>query len=119
MLLGDKIKKAINDKGITVTEFSKKINKSRNYVYAIFEKDSIDTSLLADIAKALSVPITSFFDDVESKQTYVSGNKNQIGNGNVIIDDCPAQLNEAHKEIEHLKQIIEEKERLIQVLLNK
>jgi hypothetical protein len=40
----------------------------------------------------------------------INGNKNQVGNGNVIID---AQANE----IEHLNRLLSEKERTIQILM--
>ncbi len=39
------------------------------------------------------------------------------GNGNLVSGDI--RLNECQREIEHLKELLSEKERTIQILLNK
>lgn len=82
----------------------------------ILKGADMKVSSLQKIAIYYKLPIGYFFDE---KNTIISGTKNQVGNGNIIIDDCQAQLNEANKEIEHLNQLLQEKERLIQVLLKK
>ena len=69
---------------------------------------------LEKIADYFKVPIDYFFDrEVELPKHGVSisgdGNKVQHGNGNVMIEQA--------KEIDHLKQLLEEKERTIQILL--
>lgn len=70
------------------------------------------------IAKALGVPVGYFFEDsystydnfISSQNTaYIKGSNNTlIGRDNAIIE----------KEVEHLKAIIAEKERTIQILMN-
>jgi transcriptional regulator with XRE-family HTH domain len=51
--IGEKIKKVLESKGITVTEFAKRINKSRENIYSIFTRKTIDTGLLQSISKVL------------------------------------------------------------------
>lgn len=48
-----KIKTVVNQKGISVSEFGRRINKSRENVYSIFKRKSIDTDLLSTISKVL------------------------------------------------------------------
>ncbi len=47
------MKAVLETKGITVTEFAKRINKSRENVYSIFTRKSIDTNLLSKISEVL------------------------------------------------------------------
>ncbi len=51
--IGELIKTVLANKGITVTEFAKRINKSRENIYSIFSRKSIDTDLLAKISEVL------------------------------------------------------------------
>ena len=51
--IGQQIKIVIEQKGITITEFAKRINKSRENVYSIFTRKTIDTGLLAVISDVL------------------------------------------------------------------
>ena len=52
--IGRKIKEEVQRQGIAVSAFAKKINRSRNVVYDIFERESIDTDLLNKISKTLN-----------------------------------------------------------------
>lgn len=51
--IGNKIKAVVTKKGMTVSEFGRRINKSRENVYSIFKRKSIDTALLTTIGKVL------------------------------------------------------------------
>lgn len=51
--IGKKIKEELHKQGMGATDFAKKINKSRNVVYDIFERESIDTALLSKICNVL------------------------------------------------------------------
>ena len=53
MHIGEKNKKVLESKGITVTEFAKRINKSRENIYSIFTRKTIDTGLLQSISRVL------------------------------------------------------------------
>ncbi len=51
--IGKQVKLVLEAKGISVTEFAKRINKSRENVYSIFNRKSIDTGLLIKISEVL------------------------------------------------------------------
>lgn len=51
--IGSKIKVIFDKKGMTVSEFARRINKSRENVYSIFRRKSIDTALLTKIGDVL------------------------------------------------------------------
>lgn len=116
--IAQKLEEIIKERKMTKVELAAKVGLTSQTIANILNGSDVKVSSIQKIAAYFNLPAGYFIDDITSPTTIV-GDKNQVGNGNVIIDDCPAQLNEAHKEIEHLKQIIEEKERLIQVLLNK
>lgn len=48
--IGKQIKDVFDKKGFTVTEFAKRINKSRENMYSIFKRKTIDTGLLTTIS---------------------------------------------------------------------
>ena len=105
MHIGGKIKAEIEAKGVSVTDFAKKIGKTRGNMHKIFNKENIDTRLLQQIAKELSVPVYTFFDDV------LPGNNQSIqGNGNVAAYQSNVTLSDKDKEIEHLRELLAEKE---------
>jgi transcriptional regulator with XRE-family HTH domain len=61
--IGKKIKEEIYKQGISVSAFAKKINRSRNVVYDIFERESIDTALLNKIGTVLRIDFFAFYTD--------------------------------------------------------
>jgi transcriptional regulator with XRE-family HTH domain len=52
--IGNQIKSVLESRGISVTEFAKRINKSRENIYSIFTRKTIDTGLLQSISKVLA-----------------------------------------------------------------
>ena len=129
MHIGNKIKEEVAKRNISVTDFAMLINKSRPYTYSIFEKENIDTELLIHISSVLNLSPTSFFEDI-TPSVMQNGTKNVLvgrdNNGNISTNECQDRLEDAMIEIKHLKAVIEgkdrlleEKERLINVLMNK
>lgn len=129
MHIGNKIKEEVAKRNISVTDFAKLINKSRPYTYSIFEKENIDTELLIHISSVLNLSPASFFEDI-TPSVMQNGTKNILvgrdNNGNISTNECQDKLEDALLEIKHLKAVIEgkdrlleEKERLINVLMNK
>ena len=129
MHIGNKIKEEVSKKNISVTDFAKLINKSRPYTYSIFEKENIDTELLIHISSVLNLSPASFFEDI-TPSVMQNGTKNILvgrdNNGNISTNEWQDKLEDALLEIKHLKAVIEgkdrlleEKERLINVLMNK
>jgi transcriptional regulator with XRE-family HTH domain len=52
-LIGAQIREVVEKRGMTVTEFAKRINKSRENAYSIFSRKTIDTGLLKLISEVL------------------------------------------------------------------
>lgn len=59
--IGEKIKERAKELRIGPTELSKLINTSKQNVYGIFKRESIDTALLQKICKALEYDFFSLF----------------------------------------------------------
>jgi len=53
IIIGSKIKQVFDKKGMSVSEFGRRINKSRENVYSIFRRRTIDTGLLQKISTVL------------------------------------------------------------------
>lgn len=108
--IGHKIKEELYAQGISVSVFAKQINRSRNVVYNIFERESIDTDLLNKIAKILNC---DFFSLYSSQKELSNGN---IRHYSEPLDSYHRQAEELNllqqqhdalqKEIEYLKKII-------------
>ncbi len=62
--IGHLIKEVFDEKGISVTEFARRINCARPNVYSIFERYDIGVEQLIDISEALG---HNFLDDVQLK----------------------------------------------------
>ncbi|MFL5764750.1 MAG: hypothetical protein ACJ77K_12470 [Bacteroidia bacterium] len=61
--IGKKIKEELYRQDMSISTFARKINRSRNVVYDIFERESIDTALLNKIGLILHVDFFSLYSD--------------------------------------------------------
>jgi hypothetical protein len=59
--IGKKIKEEVYWQSMPIITFAKKINRSRNVVYDIFERESVDTDLLNKIGKILNCDFFSMY----------------------------------------------------------
>lgn len=105
--IGQKIKNVVKDKGLSVSEFGRRIFTHRRNVYDIFERESIDTSLLEKISKVLDYNFFQEFDDSGLNKDDSSTSINEI---------YQEKITNLNKEIEYLKQIIIEKDKIISIL---
>jgi transcriptional regulator with XRE-family HTH domain len=114
MVNGLKIKSYIKKSKITQQDFSKSVGVSVPTISKVINNNACDLQTLIQIADVMNVSLDYLCDRLEDSEqsVRVNGNKNQVGNGNVIIESQAT-------EIEHLKQLLEEKERTIQILINK
>ena len=110
--IGAIIKEELYKQGISVSAFAKKINRSRNVVYNIFERESVDTSLLNKIGLILR---TDFFSIYSEQKVYKKENvlplvtKEDKSLNNTIAHQLKLseQQNEVLKnEVAYLKKII-------------
>ena len=61
--IGLKIKELMSQEKIDAPELAKRIGKTKQAVYAMLDKEDINTAVLRDISKVFNVPITFFFGD--------------------------------------------------------
>ena len=65
--IGNKIKQVFDKKGMTVSEFGRRINKSRENVYSIFKRKTIDTGLLQKISDVLEHDFFQYYTGLKSE----------------------------------------------------
>ena len=114
--IGTKLKVLLKRKSINAKEFGKMIGKSEGRVYQYYNETNFYTDTLKEFSVLLNVPMSYWFDDKDAPHSIVNGDKSAAsvyGNATVSTSD------EKDKEIEHLKQLLEEKERTIQILMSK
>jgi transcriptional regulator with XRE-family HTH domain len=109
--IGKKIKEELYKQDISITTFAKKINRSRNVVYDIFERESIDTALLNKIGLILHLDFFSLYSDQKEykKEGLQSIIKEDRPPYNVVPEQVKTlqQQNELlQNEIAYLKKII-------------
>ncbi|MCC6370973.1 MAG: helix-turn-helix domain-containing protein [Bacteroidia bacterium] len=111
--IGKKIKEEVYKQGISVSAFAKKISRSRNVVYDIFERESVDTDLLNKIGKVLNC---DFFSLYSAQKEYAQGgvktfhiNEQEAGYPKINPETFSAMQQENQilkNEIAYLKKII-------------
>lgn len=130
MKIGLVIKELMLKQNIEVADLAKRLGKTKQAVYDMLDKKDVNTSLLRELAAIFNVPITIFFDNsVNNNQSNTGNNSIVLGQNNNVDSlnlDYKEKLESALVEIKHLKEVIDakdkllqEKERLINVLMNK
>lgn len=110
--IGKKIREELYKQKISVIEFGKLINRSRNVVYDIFERESIDTGLLNKIGKVLKIDFFSIYSiqkeysSSNTKSFHVSEPNTLYGkNQNEELKNLQKQVEILQTEINYLKKI--------------
>lgn len=130
MKIGLVIKELMLKQNIEVADLAKRLGKTKQAVYDMLDKEDVNTSLLRELAAIFNVPITIFFDNsVNNNQSNTGNNSIVLGQNNNVDSlnlDYKEKLESTLIEIKHLKEVIDakdkllqEKERLINVLMNK
>jgi len=94
--IGKKIKEEVYKQRISITTFAKRISRSRNVVYDIFERESVDTQLLNKIGKVLSC---DFFSMYSAQKEYT-----QDGMRSFYVREPAAQYDKTSEELSLLQQ---------------
>lgn len=111
-----KILELIEANKLTKKAFCKAVGISVQGFDNTLKGSEIGSIKLERIADYLKVPIDYFFErNIEQAELTVGHYVN--GNGNKVSGDI--SLSDAQKEIEHLTKLLAEKERTIQILMNK
>ena len=69
--IGNKIKSIVDKKGMSVSEFGRRINKSRENVYSIYIRRTIDTGLLSTISKVLEHDFFQYYTSIASELQFL------------------------------------------------
>ena len=121
--IGEIIKRVVKEKGLSVTEFGKRISKHRRNVYDIFLRESVDTELLQKIGKVLEHDFFSYYYRGGNKESLIIGDSLANYKKNEKINSEYNQLAEkiagCEKEIEYLKELVKEKDKIILLLEKK
>lgn len=107
--IGEEIHKLIEQKHLVKKEIAEKCNMTYANLCYIKKKSTIDCQLLETICKAIDVSPSYFFDDYKEN--------NKIGDVNTNIGIGSATVNISQGEVQMLRQMLEEKERTIQILM--
>ncbi|WP_195585443.1 helix-turn-helix domain-containing protein [Parabacteroides goldsteinii] len=108
--------------GITKVGLAAGVGLSDQTIGNVLKGADIKVSSLKKIADYFNVPVGYFFDECSVEQNTEGSSNVVVGrdnNGNISISECQNKLEDALKEIDHLKELNSEKERLIQVLLKR
>ncbi|MCE3229774.1 MAG: hypothetical protein K0S32_4325 [Bacteroidetes bacterium] len=110
--IGKKIKEEIYRQGVSISGFARKINRSRNVVYDIFERESIDTALLNKIGKILNCDFFSLYSAQKEyssetvKNFYTHENPPYYGKNGEEIKSLQKNIEILQNEVTYLKKII-------------
>lgn len=117
MLNNKKIEELIENSKYSKTDVYRAVGISRASLYNILGgKTAPSVYTIEKIADLFQIPIDCLFDRSVEITGYHIGHKDN-GNSNNISGDIA--LNECRKEIEYLTRLLEEKERTINILLDK
>lgn len=71
--VGGKIREIFDGKGMSISEFARRINMSRENIYDIFKRKTIDTGLLETISSTLEHDFFQYF-----SQSTLEGYKSEL-----------------------------------------
>lgn len=117
------IKDIAEGKSITIRSIASAIEMSDANLHRCIRINQIQAHQLEQIAHILDVSIVVFFDEA-IKQNHsnightVKGNGNKVS-GDITLSECKSELANLRIKVEEQEKLLNEKERLIQVLMNK
>lgn len=113
-----KILQIMHSKGLNKRMLCERSNISIVTLRAITEGKDTYISTLASIARGLEVPLCSLFADYEPNSVAIADNGgiSAAGNASVVVNGEKEELIKLRAENELLKQLLQERERTINVL---
>jgi transcriptional regulator with XRE-family HTH domain len=110
--IGKRIKEELYKQDMSVSTFARKINRSRNVVYDIFERESIDTALLNKIGLILHMDFFSLYSEQKEYKKEgiqllnVKDDKAKYGNMLEYLKILEKQNELLISEVAYLKKIL-------------
>jgi hypothetical protein len=103
--IGKKIKEVLDKTPMSVVDFAKRINLTRNGAYKVFEKETIDTGQLQTISKVLNHDFFAYYEGTEvsafkeKKSEYGYATKDEL-------EEVKYTMQQMSKTLERLEQIL-------------
>lgn len=128
---GGEVKSILRENGYVLSDIALKIDKSPQNLDGQLKTDDIKSGLLESIVQAIGEDMSFFYPEINHEpignSVHGDGNSVVSGRNNKIeIARCQDDLEAALREIQYLKALIkekderlDEKERLINILMNK
>lgn len=114
MFIGERINKLLEERKITKVNLYTSVGISGPGLDKMIAGANVRVGSLEKIADFFNVSMDYFFDrEIDNSSINIGHHVNGMGNsvsGDITLSDC-------QKELAHLKQLLEEKERTIQILL--
>ncbi len=110
--IGNELNSLLSSRRIKKKDFAKKLGMSDVNLSKTLKKESVSAVFLERISIALGVPITFWFDDMMTINTLSIPSNEKEKSLQQEVEQCD-------KEIHYLKDLLLEKERTIQILMQK
>ncbi|MDO9185546.1 MAG: helix-turn-helix transcriptional regulator [Bacteroidia bacterium] len=109
--IGEKIKSQAKELRIGTTELAKSINTSKQNIYGIFKRESIDTALLQKFCKVLNYDFFTFFvnhklpPNIENTESIKKGKTYTSAEGDTEFNVLKNQLMDLKEKYELVKKV--------------
>ena len=110
--IGPELDRIITERGVIKKNIAERLNITPTYFSRLLKAETMDCQMLENICNIIGISPAIFFDDVKS--INIGG-----ANATSVLGTATAQVNITQGEAQALKQLLEEKERTIQILLQK
>lgn len=101
---GQVIQKAVKESGVAITQLAKKLGKSRQWIYNIFESSQVSVDVIIEVGKAIH---HDFSNDFKQLKKYV-----QPGENNKVEEDNVEYWREKYiKLLEEYNQLLKKKKK--------
>lgn len=117
-MTGKDLKEKIAQQNISALAIAKKLGISPQALNSTFNAADVKSGTLERIAEVLGVKM-SFFYPMDGSNAVATGNGNFAGNNNVVGSVTIGDAAVLQERITMLEKLLEEKERLIKVLMEK
>ena len=117
-MTGKQLKGKIAQQNISASAIAKKLGISPQALNSTFNAADVKSGKLERIAEVLGVQL-SFFYPIAEGITIASGNGNVAGNNNIVGSVTIGDASVLQERVAMLERLLEEKERLIKVLMEK
>jgi len=105
--LGKKIAKAVKEKGVVAADIARYLAVTPQNFYTFQKREDVGFSFVVKIAEYLEIPLAYFYSEEDDLSAFVEEKEPSYSQ----------KLQLANEKIEHLTQVIEEKQATIDALL--